>query len=40
MEPTSRLLLTASLGSRKSPRIPSIAIAAGDMRLANLHLPR
>jgi hypothetical protein len=40
MEPTSRLLLTASLGSRKSPRIPSITIAAGDMRFANLHLPR
>jgi hypothetical protein len=40
MEPTSRLLLTASLGSRKSPRTPSITIAAGDMRLANLHLPR
>jgi hypothetical protein len=40
MEPTSRLLLTASLGSRKSPRIPSITIAAGDMRFADLHLPR
>jgi hypothetical protein len=40
MEPTSRLLLTASLGSRKSPRAPSITVAAGDMRLANLHLPR
>jgi hypothetical protein len=40
MEPTSRLLLTASLGSRRSPRAPSITIAAGDMRLANLQLPR
>lgn len=40
MEPTSRLLLTASLGSRKSPRTPSITIVAGDMRLANLQLPR
>jgi hypothetical protein len=40
MEPTSRLLLSASLGSRKSPRAPSITIAAGDMRLANLQLPR
>ena len=40
MEPTSRLLLTASLGSRKSPRVPSITIAAGDVRLANLQLPR
>jgi hypothetical protein len=40
MEPTSRLLLTASLGSLKSPRIPSITIAAGDMRFANLLLSR
>jgi hypothetical protein len=40
MEPTSRLLLTASLGSRKSRRMPSITIAAGDMRFANLQLPR
>jgi hypothetical protein len=40
MEPTSRLLLTASLGPRRSPRAPSIAIAAGDMRFANLQLPR
>jgi len=40
MEPTSRLLLTASLGSRKSRRVPSITIAAGDIRFANLQLPR
>ena len=40
MEPTSRLLLTASLGSRKSRRMPSITIAAGDMRFVNLQLPR
>jgi hypothetical protein len=40
LEPTSRLLLSASLGSRKSPRAPSITIVAGDMRLANLQLPR
>jgi Carboxypeptidase regulatory-like domain len=40
MDPTSRLLLTASLGSRKSRRMPSITIAAGDMRFANLQLPR
>jgi hypothetical protein len=40
MEPTSRLLLTASFGSRKSRRMPSITIAAGDIRFANLRLAR
>jgi hypothetical protein len=40
LEATTRLLLTASLGSRKSPRAPSISIAAGDMRFANLQLPQ
>jgi hypothetical protein len=40
LEATTRLLLTASLGSRKSPRAPSISIAAGDMRFAHLQLPR
>jgi carboxypeptidase family protein len=40
MEPTTRLLLSASLGSRKSRRTPSMTIAAGDMRLANLQIPR
>jgi len=40
MEPTTRLLLTASLGSRKSRRTPSMTIAAGDMQLANLQISR
>jgi hypothetical protein len=40
MEPTTRLLVSASLGSRKSPRTPSMTIAEGDMRLANLQIPR
>ena len=40
MEPTSRLLLTASLGARKSRRMPSITIAASDIRLANLQILR
>jgi hypothetical protein len=40
MEPTTRLLLSASLGSRKSRRMPSMTIGQGDMRLANLQIPR
>ncbi len=40
MEPTTRLLLTASLGLRKSRRAPSITLAEGSMRLANLQIPR
>jgi hypothetical protein len=40
LEPTTRLLLSASLGVRKSRRKPSVTIAKGDMRLANLQIPR
>jgi Carboxypeptidase regulatory-like domain len=40
MEPTTRLLLIASLGLRKSRRSPSITLAEGSMRLANLQIPR
>jgi hypothetical protein len=40
MEPTTRLLLSASLGLRKSRRTPSMTIAEGEMRFANLQIPR
>lgn len=40
MEPTTRLLLSASVGLRKSRRTSSMTIAEGDMRLANLQIPR
>jgi len=40
MQPTTRLLLTASVGLRKSRRAPSITLAEGSMRLANLQIPR
>lgn len=40
LEPTTRLLLSASLGSRKSRRMPSMTIGQGDMQLANLQISR
>jgi hypothetical protein len=40
MESTTRLLLSASLGSRKSRRMPSMTIGQGDMQLANLQMSR
>jgi hypothetical protein len=40
MEPTTRLLLSASVGARKSRRGPSLTLVERGIRMANLTLPR
>jgi len=40
LEPTSRLLIRAELGSTQSPRYPSLTVRRGDIVLYNLSLER
>jgi hypothetical protein len=40
IEPTTRLLLSASVGTRKTQRHPSLTIGAGGIRLADLQIPK
>jgi len=39
MEPTTRLLLTASIGARKSRRAPSLTLVEGGIRMTNVLIP-
>jgi hypothetical protein len=40
LEPTTRLLLTAFVGTRKSRPGPSLTLVAGGIRMANVWIPR